>query len=314
MRLRPTNLIALGALPAFPPALAPFLGRLHWSIDLLACFPVQALGCLWLAAAALLAAKRWRLSLPYLAGGAVAALAVLPGWFGAGAAAAGDGPTLRVLSLNLLRGNDANAARALAAVQAADADLVFCSEATPAWLAGLQPLLAHYPHHLLAADPGYYGTLLFSRWPLRTATTIPLGVHWAPAVRAIVRTPVGDVGLLAVHTPRPGGGERCRNRDLALAAIPAALAPLPPARVVFGDFNTTPWNHAFADLLQAAELEPASARAFHATWPAAMPWPLRLPIDHVLLGGGVQAIDCAVGAAFGSDHLPLLATLRLPPP
>jgi endonuclease/exonuclease/phosphatase (EEP) superfamily protein YafD len=290
---------------------APFLAWLHWSIDLLACFPVQAMGTLLLAAATLFAARRWRLALPYLAFGLLAALAVVPGWC-TGPVAPAPGPALRLLSLNLLRGNEANAAATLAVVRQSDADVVYCAEATPRWLAALQPLLADYPHHHFAADPGYYGTLLFSRLPLRDAASLPLGVDWAPAVRAVVRTPAGDVGLLAVHTPRPGNGERAHHRDLALAAIPAALSGLPPQRVVFGDFNTTPWNHAFHRLVQDSGLEPASARGFHATWPAALPWPLRVPIDHVLLGGGLQAVQCTVGASFGSDHLPLAAELRWP--
>ncbi|MBL8729615.1 MAG: endonuclease/exonuclease/phosphatase family protein [Planctomycetes bacterium] len=311
MRLRPTNLVALLALPAFPPALAPFVAGLHWTIDLLACFAVQAMGALLLAAAVLFAARRWRLALLCLAGGLLAAAAVVPDWC-TGPAAPAAGPTLRLLSLNLLRGNEANAAAAVATVRASEADVVFCSEATPGWLAGLQPLLADDPHHHRAADPGYYGTLLLSRLPLVDARSLPLGVDWAPAVRAVVRAPAGDVGLLAVHTPRPGGRERGRNRDLALAAIPAALRGLPPQRVVFGDFNITPWNHAFGRLVADAELEPASARAFRATWPAALPWPLRVPIDHVLLGGGMQLVRCTVGASFGSDHLPLAAELRWP--
>ena len=311
MRVRPTNLVALLALPALPPALAPFLASWHWSIDLLACFAVQATGGLLLAAAVLFAARRWRLALPCLAFGLLAATAVVPGWCrGGGEPSAGPG--LRVLSLNLLRGNEANAAAALAVIRAANADIVYCSEATPGWLAALRPLLAEYPHHHLAADPGYYGTLLFSRLPFVDARSLPLGVGWAPAVRAIVQTNTGPIGLLAVHTPRPGSGERCRNRDLALAAIPAALAPLPPARVVVGDFNATPWNAAFGRLVDDSGLEPASARAFRPTWPSHLPWPLRIPIDHVLLGGGVQLVTAVVGDSFGSDHLPLLAEVRLP--
>lgn len=312
MRVRPSNLVALLALPAVPPALAPFLASAHWSIDLLACFPVQAMGCLLLAAAVLFAARRWRLALPYLAGGLLAAAAVVPDWYRGAETGADTGPALRVLSLNLLRGNEAAAAAALSVVRALDADVVYCSEATPGWLDGLRPLLADYPHHHLAADPGFYGTLLFSRLPLRGATSLPLGVDWAPAVRAIVQTPAGEVGLLCVHTPRPGGGARCRNRDLALAAIPAAIAPLPPARVVFGDFNATPWNHAFRRLVAATALEPATARTFRPTWPSGLPWPLRVPIDHVLLGGGVRCSEVIVGDSFASDHLPLAADLRLP--
>ena len=192
--------------------------------------------------------------------------------------------------------------------------MLFCSELTPGWLEALTPALSVYDARCVHADPGYYGTGLFSRLPLRDAANEPLGVDWAPAVRAVVATPAGELGLLCVHTPRPGNRERGALRDRALAAIPAALAGLPPARVVFGDFNATPWNPAFGAMLAAAGLDRGSARTFRPTWPANLPWPLRIPIDHVLVGGGAALERCAAGAPFGSDHVPLSATVRVPAP
>ena len=43
-----------------------------------------------------------------------------------------------------------------------------------------------------------------------------------------------------------------------------------------------------------------------------LPWPLRVPIDHVLVSSELGVASYAVGRDFGSDHLPLFATLRLP--
>ncbi|MBX3462290.1 MAG: endonuclease/exonuclease/phosphatase family protein [Planctomycetes bacterium] len=309
--MRPSNLLALLALPALPATLAPHLPAWHWSIDLLACFPVQAMAWLGLLAGALAVLRRWRPALLCLFGSLLAAAGVVPGWIHLGGHGTGSDPVVRVLSLNLLRGAEAHAAEALAAVAGSDADVVFCSELTPAWLAALAPLLARYPHHHLAPDPGYFGTGLFVRWPLRRAETIPLGVDWAPALRAIARTPHGDLGILGVHVPRPGIGERCRQRDAALAAIQPAIAALPPRRLLLGDFNATPWNAAFRRLVAEAGLDPGSARAFRPTWPSALPWPLRVPIDHVLLGGALELAAAEVGKPFGSDHLPLSATVRL---
>ncbi|MBL9079058.1 MAG: endonuclease/exonuclease/phosphatase family protein [Planctomycetes bacterium] len=314
-RWRLTNVLVLATLPAFAPALAPFVAGWHWSLDLLANFPVQAMGALALAAVLLAAARRFRVALAFGGGALLAAAAVVPDWCaGPTVTAAAPGATVRVLSLNLLRGAEANGPAAVAAVRAHDPDVLFCSELTPAWLAALAPALVDYPHRHTVADPGYYGTGLFARLPLRQAANVPLGVDWAPAVRAVVTTAAGDIGLLGVHTPRPGGAERCRNRDRALAAIAGALAGLPERRLVVGDCNATPWNHAFGAMLRAARLDAASARAFRPTWPAQLPWPLRVPIDHVLLGGGLQLVACEVGAPFGSDHLPLAATVRLTAP
>jgi endonuclease/exonuclease/phosphatase (EEP) superfamily protein YafD len=311
MRVRWSDLVLLAGAPALPFAVAPLVGGSHWSLDLMACFPVQAMGWLGLCAILLAAARRWRAALAMAAGAAIAAAVVLPAWLRRPPPGPSDAVPMRVLALNLLRGSEANAGRALAVVAAAAPDLLFCSEVTPAWHAALADHLPQLPHRCVQTDDGYFGVALFSHWPLR-AEVLPLPFAWAPAVRAVVATPAGDVGVLGVHAPRPGSRQRCRERDQALAAIPAALAPLPARRAVLGDCNATPWNAAFRALLDATGLRPAADGVWLPTWPTALPRPLRVPIDHVLVSGGIGVERCAVGADFGSDHLPVFAALRLP--
>jgi endonuclease/exonuclease/phosphatase (EEP) superfamily protein YafD len=42
-----------------------------------------------------------------------------------------------------------------------------------------------------------------------------------------------------------------------------------------------------------------------------MPALLRTPIDHVLTGGGLTVTAAALGPSIGSDHRPLIATVRV---
>jgi endonuclease/exonuclease/phosphatase (EEP) superfamily protein YafD len=312
VRVRWSNLVLLSALPACPVAVAPFAASLHWSIDLLACFPVQAMGWLVITALVLAAMQRWRPAGLLAAFAAVAAAAVVPDWLHEPPRGDPTGQAVRVLSLNLMRGNEANVDTALAVVRTIDPDVLVCSELTPAWLTALTPGLVHLPHRCLHTDKGYFGIAVFSRWPLANAAVLPLGSDWAPAVRAVVAAPGKSFGVLAIHTPRPGDGDRCAERDRALAAIPQALQPLPATRLVVGDHNATPWNHAFRTLLAATGLLPAAAGAWLPTWTTHWPWPLRIPIDHLLASADIGVAECGVGATFGSDHAPLFATLRLP--
>lgn len=313
MGVRWSNLVLLSALLACPSAVAPFLASWHWALDLLACFPVQAMAWLVLASAMMLLARRWWAAalLGLFAG--FAAGAVLPAWLRSPPAGDANGPAVRMLALNLMRGNEAEAAAAIAVVRAHDPDVLFCSEVTTGWLAALTSALAHLPHRCVRASDGYFGVALFSRWPLLQSEVIPLGYEWAPAVRALVATPGGSLGVLGVHTPRPGDGEHCAERDHALSCLPAALASLPSPRVVLGDCNATPWNHAFHSMLAATGLRQATDGGWRPTWTTDLPWPLRIPIDHVLVSDRVGVATCAVGAEFGSDHLPLFAALRLSP-
>jgi endonuclease/exonuclease/phosphatase (EEP) superfamily protein YafD len=311
VRLHLTNVLCLLTMPAFGPAIAPFLPNWHWLIDLPACFPTQAAMFLLPCALVFALAKRKRLAWTYLGGGLVALLAILPGWFAAGAGARIDGEPLRILSLNLLRGNEKDAPGALLAVTTHNPDVVFCAEVTPAWLAALETGLTAYPHRVVHADAGYFGVALFSKLPLTDGSVIPLGYPWAPAIRVVLSTKQGPIGLLGVHTPRPGMGSRNAERDFALQAIPAVLAQLPERHVVVGDCNSTPWNHAFRDLLATTGLIDAAGDRFRPTWPVQLPWLLRVPIDHVLLGGGIGIASVSTEPTFGSDHAPLFAELRL---
>lgn len=312
VRGRWSNLVLLAAIPACLAAPAPFLAGWHWTLDQLACFPVQALAALLLASGLLLLARRRRAAAVLLAFATLAAAAVLPGCWRSPPAGDADGQPVRVLTLNLLRGNEAEAPRALAAIASSAPDVLFCSEVTPAWLDALDAGLAELPHRCTRTDPGYFGVALFSRWPLTAAEILPLGFDWAPAVRAVVQTPGGPLGVLGLHAPRPGAGARCAERDHALGCVPAALAPLPTSRLVLGDANATPWNHAFSTMLQATGLRQARDGTWAPTWHAMLPFFLRVPIDHVLVAPTIGVEHCGTGAPFGSDHLPLAATLRLP--
>jgi endonuclease/exonuclease/phosphatase (EEP) superfamily protein YafD len=308
MRLR--RVILLLGLPAAPAAVAPWCTDLNWTVDLLACFPVQA-GAWCLACAVLALLCGGRLSFLLLAGfGLAAAASVVPDWLQPPPAGPTAAPTVRVLALNLLRGNEAASAAALATIAATDPDVLFCSEVTPEWAAQLAAALDQLPHRRVHADPGYFGVALYSRWPLADDAVLPLPFHWTPAVRATVSTPHGPLGVLGVHPPRPGSRDQCLARDEGLAAFAPALAPLPPHRVVLGDHNATPWNRGFRAMLAATGLRQATTGRWQPTWPSELPWCLRIPIDHVLVSDALGVADCAVGASFGSDHLPIAATLR----
>jgi endonuclease/exonuclease/phosphatase (EEP) superfamily protein YafD len=309
----------LGALPA----LAVFAASWHWLLDLAACFVVQSLGGLLLAAAVLFALRARRRAAACLGGALLAALGTAPDWCrGLPAAPAASAPTppakgpaaappVRVLAMNLLFGTHDRLADALAVIRAEQADVLFCCEATPEWTNGLAAGLPDHPHRLLAAEPGCFGVALFSRLPLRSARTIPLAHAWAPAVLAVVDVDGAPLGLLGVHTPPPGPtAARCRLRDAALAAIPAAVRELPPAHLVIGDHNATPWNPALRALLADGALRPATFADWLPTWPTQWPVPLRIPIDHAFVGPGLEVLDVHTGSAFGSDHLPLCVTVR----
>lgn len=122
----------------------------------------------------------------------------------------------------------------------------------------------------------------------------------------VVRAHIGDVQIVTTHPPSPGGpGERW-DRDRQLASIKDGLDMDAPFAIM-GDFNTTPWGHAYESVPGARAGDPR----FEGTFPA-FAGVLGLPIDHIRFGGGLVLTDYRSGPDIGSDHLPLFATFALP--
>lgn len=312
-KLHWTETVALLALPACLPAVAPWLCGLHWTLDLAACFPVQAIAWLAVAALALAIGRKWWLAGTAAAFGATGFCAVAPAWF-APNNIPGDvenDPRIRVLALNLLRENTQGHEALWKIIQQTEPDVIFCGEYTPHWQDFLTTRLSAWPHRCEQPHAGHFGVAMFSRLPM-TAEILPLHHTWAPCVRATVTTPFGAIGALGVHPPPPSfSGRRVAERDHALAAIAPRLAALPPDRVVLGDFNATPWNAAFAAMRDAAGLTGGTTDAWRPTWPAQLPLPFRIPIDHVLVTARLAIAEVVVGDSFGSDHLPVMAVVRV---
>ena len=117
-----------------------------------------------------------------------------------------------------------------------------------------------------------------------------------------------------------------RRRERSRAGRPATaisrccterIASEPPGTPVLlaGDWNTPVWSPAYASTLSRAGLQ-ASERSL---WPAATRIfasvagiNIGTPIDHIAVSKGIGVADFFAGPGFGSDHLPVVADLKLP--
>lgn len=314
MKLRWTNIAAALSALAVPGAIAPYCANWHWTLDLLACFPVQSLLVLALGATAVAIGRKWLLAGTFAAFAALAGAAITPGLL------AQDNfpdhgendPQVRLLSLNLLHSNVGGQQKVLEVVRKLTPDLIWMAEYTPLWQTFLCRQLPDFPYRCEQATSGSFGAALFSRHPLPLAEMIELGHSWTPACRAVVQMPFGPIGLLGVHTPPPGlSCARSDERNRGLAAIPLALENLPERRIVCGDFNATPWNAPFQQLRATTGLAAGTTTTWLPSWPAGLPAFLRIPIDHVLVAGKLSVGEVQLGANVDSDHLPLFAVIRV---
>jgi endonuclease/exonuclease/phosphatase (EEP) superfamily protein YafD len=155
------------------------------------------------------------------------------------------------------------------------------------------------------------------------------GERWTALLdRARVRAPSGTEFLVAsAHLPtlRPafdqffrgdGPSTLQRHADWWGREMERVLSALAEANdlplLVAGDFNLPSDDSTMAAL--RAHFRFAFDEAgwgYGYTRPTGLPW---VRIDHVLAGPEWSVTSCRVGPDFGSDHLPILAELVLPPP
>lgn len=225
-----------------------------------------------------------------------------------------DAVKVRVMTFNLRLG-DANAVEAVRAVRQNRIDLLMVEELS---MTGLKKLVAagidkELPYN--QGRPGLMGpegTGVWSRYPIQSGHMVK-GLSFAtPAALVDVPGVTQPVYALAMHPmgPRQASGYWARD----IATVPFILRAVPPGAVIVGgDFNATPDNAWFRNILKAPGYANAIDQAGSGpirTYNAQHPVPL-IAIDHVLTRGAVATDVRSVDIA-GSDHRAIIATVAIP--
>jgi len=225
-------------------------------------------------------------------------------------AASGTAP-VRVLTVNLLKGQGDGTSVVELAV-AAGVDILVLEEVTPSVVAEMRRagLDQAFPHHAGEPHDGVTGTMVFTTGAVSQATNLhtTFGSWWVD-----IALEQGKVRLFAVHPSPPVDSAATWRADLA--RLRDAVAERHPD-LVAGDFNATADHREFRDIL-AAGLRDAAERTnagWQPTWPAegevrvlGVPLPRLVQIDHVLVGSRLTARSMTTVAVEGTDHRGVLA-------
>ena len=195
--------------------------------------------------------------------------------------------------------------RTIEALLASDADIIGLIEATPAWRPALAPLYAKYPYRIdcFDRDPECQ-TMLLSKLPIEQPIAGRIWKATPIVAGGVIRWNGRPITVLATHWFRPllrsdaspwGADDAERSAYLA-EGLPvsrqAGQAGLfakfldreaPGDLIVMGDLNSAPWSRVQRAFRARTGLDNQAGWA--ASWPSFLPWPLRLPIDHVLARG-----------------------------
>ncbi|MFZ4266231.1 endonuclease/exonuclease/phosphatase family protein [Streptomyces arboris] len=197
------------------------------------------------------------------------------------------------------------------ALLAAGGDLVALEEVVVPALAVYEDVLRDdYPHHVVRGTVG-----LWSKYPIRDEQLVDIRPRafedgWSRGLRAVVRTPYGDVAAYVAHLPsvRLGaGGLASSARDESARMLGEIVRGEEVKTVILmGDLNSTVDDrglHPLTSQLNVAE------RGFAFSYPAALPL---ARIDQVL-ARSADVSHIRTLPATGSDHLPVAARVTLDP-
>lgn len=315
-----TGLVRLAAIAAALVTVLVSTADRFWPGDMIIFFrPQLALGILLLLCVALWL-RRWVASAAFAAMLAINALPLFV--IGVPTAASAGTPNLRIVTANLLFDNS-TPERFSEVMAQLSPDIIVTQEARFVWPKVLNALPG-YPYLVGREVQKWNSNLVLSRYPLRASLVAdmpPSGneLGGGSAVRVEVDLPGRTRALVvyALHSPTPRSLEAwaARNRYLDALAQRIAAEPEGAEIVLAGDWNTPVWSPAYARTLFLSGLEATERSA----WPPATRIFASLggvgfgtPIDHIAVSRGIGVVDLFTGRDFGSDHLPVVADLKLP--
>ena len=235
---------------------------------------------------------------------------------------------LRVLSANLWR-HSKDHARTIDTLMRSEADIIGLTEVSPRWRRALRPLTDKYPYRVdCFALESYCQVMLLSRMPIvkpyvgriwKTQPIIAGGeIDWRGRRFTVLVTHL--IWPLPLLEKGRGGPNAEPGPPVYLSGLvpdtwqareasnlARFLNELPPQLVIMGDFNGAPWSRVQQAFRSTTGLN--NQAGWNLSWPAWMPWPLRLPIDHVLTRGDLVVTQFDDGPRTDSDHLPVIAEI-----
>ena len=307
------------------------LGDRAWWTVLLLFGPRWVLSLPWLGVVPWLLVDLKRALIPALAGLAICLFGLMGFHLGLHRANVNTGVPFRVLELNA--DGAVGVARApdiLAEIHAQHPDLIVIAECEPELVQALKGLTEYNEQ-----STNYRGLCLYSRgaivsWDQRDQRDLWKQSGAGYIVRAVVSTPAGPVriGLVHLATPRhaldsyfdlselPKQGPNTlanmalRDEESSLARQWIISGPTLPT-IIAGDFNLTADGAIYKQ--HWGDLRNAFGRAGWGTGYTkhTRRWGVR--IDHVLTSDDIGTHAAFTGRNVGSDHLPLIADLVLPP-
>lgn len=225
---------------------------------------------------------------------------------------------LRMMIVNLDYQND-EYSRVADEIRQIAPDVLHLIEIDEGWRAGLSVLRDSYQYHHEEVRGEGLGMAVWSRIPLKSATTKFVVEDRRPSIWTTFAHQGELINVVTVHPTPPGlmdstGDERrdSRVRDAELISIAKTIADSNDQEwIVCGDFNDVAWSHTTRLFKRLSGLnDPRVGRSFMGTFHSGSPL-LRVPIDHIFVSDGFQVASLSRHQTSGSDHFAVISELCL---
>ena len=217
---------------------------------------------------------------------------------------------LRLMSMNASQANR-KIDEMLNTIKTESPDVLLVLELTPSLHRELSRL-ENMQHFAGQPSESAFGIGVYSRFSITDAAIEQLGVALSPTVRAELQiNEEMQVTVRGLHPPAPVSAgwwrKRKKQTDALLIVTDDRAGPL----IVAGDLNTTPWSGGlWSKFAEKGLYDTRIGYGTGTTWPAGL-WPLRIPIDHVLVSNEFSVNDRRVVPVPGSDHDAIVVDLAL---
>ena len=184
--------------------------------------------------------------------------------------------------------------------------LIALVEVNSDWKRSLAFLRKSHPYYCVEDREGNFGIALYARMPLAGTRTLRHEPNGVPTLQTKIMLEGRALCLIATHPVPLVGSKYTQSRNRQLAWLSRLVKRMNQPTVLVGDLNTTPWNHAFKNLVNTARLNRLAG--VFPTWPASFPL-LAIPLDHCLVTSEICGARKRIGPNLVSDHKPLIIDL-----
>ncbi len=223
-----------------------------------------------------------------------------------------DTRDVTLMAANVLMENAAHG-RIADLIDEVDPDVLFLMETDAGWIADLEPVLARYSTVVREPRDDHYGLVFATRLKAGVAKTLRLSVDDTLSVYAEMTAPDGKTAFrfVGLHPRPPVPGENTDERDAQVLYAARFAGGSGKPVVTMGDFNDVAWSDTSQRFKRVGGyLDPRIGRGLYASFKATS-WVLRCPIDQIFVTPDVAIAALRRGPHVGSDHFPMIATVRL---